>query len=172
MARVSKEKIKKYICDHKIEICIIGGTVIAIGLGYFGYKYIPKIKVGKVKVTVEASKQITETVIKEVPYKELWTDLSGEALTPTKLGGVVSMSAQKINKRLTEHGLQTRLPCGEYMMTDLGRKFGNDVWKVTASGHSFSNIEWDKRVLEVIFTSEELSAIDEMHKRFAEILAA
>lgn len=165
-------KIKKFVRAHKVEIWIIGETVIAIGIGYLGCKYIPKIKVDRVKAAVETSKQIAETVVTEIPYKEVWANLSGEALTPTKLGEIVGMSAQKINKRLVEHGLQSRRPCGEYMLTELGRKFGTDVWKVTSSGHSFINIEWDKRVLEVIFTQEEFSAIEEMHKRFSEILVA
>lgn len=172
MKKISKEKIKNYVIEHKIELCIVGGTAIALGLGFLGYKCIPKIKISKIQTSNITSVPVSKTIIKELPFKELWDNLSGEKLTPSKLGYEVSMSAQKINKRLLEHGLQTRLPCGEYVTTELGEKFGNSIWKVTASGHSFSNIEWDKRVLDVIFTHEELQAIEDMQREFAVILAA
>ena len=41
-------------------------------------------------------------------------------------------------------------------MTEEGRKLGQDTWKITAVGHSISNIEWDEKILEVIFKPEEL----------------
>lgn len=82
MESMNKEKIKRFVLEHKTEICIFGGTIIAIGLGYFGYKYIPKIKVGKVTSNSKTSRQITETVAKKVPCKELCGNLVDEMLVP------------------------------------------------------------------------------------------
>ena len=51
------------------------------------------------------------------------------------------------------------------MMTEAGKVLGKDTWKTTATGHSFSNIEWDEKILEVIFSPEELLDIATKQER-------
>lgn len=51
------------------------------------------------------------------------------------------------------------------MMTEAGKVLGKDTWKTTATGHSFSNIEWDEKILEVIFSPEELLDIAAKQER-------
>lgn len=57
-------------------------------------------------------------------------------------------------------------------MTNVGRILGKNTWKPTAAGHSFSNIEWDEKILEVIFSPEELMDIASKQERARQILAA
>ena len=58
------------------------------------------------------------------------------------------------------------------MVTELGKKFGKSVLKVTYSGHTFSNIEWDKRVLEVLFSPEELMKASDFRNLVVEVMSA
>ena len=55
-------------------------------------------------------------------------------------------------------------------MTEAGRMLGKDTWKTTAAGHSFSNIEWDEKILEVIFSPEELLDIAAKQERARQLL--
>lgn len=172
MAEKKENRIKQFVEDHWVELSIVAGVAL-IGLGYLGLRHLPKSKQTQVvKSTTQTTLPKVEYISKELPYKNLWENFSGESLTPTKLGNEVRLTAQKINKRLVEHGLQERTPCGEYSLTELGEKFGTNTWKTTKSGHSFSNIEWDKRVIDLIFTAEELESIREFNDRIAKIMAA
>lgn len=160
---MKKIKVKKFICEHKTEIYVVVGTAAAIGLAWAGIKYIPKIKGCGLQAVVE----VVDDTVQELPHKEIWSNPSGELLTPTGLGSVIYKSNQSINKRLLEHGLQVKLPCGEYRPTELGSKFGATTIKVTKPGHTFSNIEWDKRVLEVICSSDELERAENIRQQIA-----
>ena len=165
-------RIRNFVREHKVALCIVGGTVVAV-LTFFGIRYAVKLKASQVEALVEAGAEIKpvstpEPVLAELPFKYLWENLSGESLTPTKLGNEALTTAQKVNKLLVEHGLQERTINGEYVLTDLGRKFGKSTWKVTSAGHSFTNIEWDKRVLEIIFTPEELQHAAELRQTWAD----
>ena len=53
MSSVNK-KVKEFIKKHKIKLLIVGSIVIAIGFGYLGFKYIPKIKTKRTP-TISAS---------------------------------------------------------------------------------------------------------------------
>ena len=100
----SKEGIKDFTKKYKEELCWAGATILVVGLTAVGIKYFPN----------KAHKKRTQSNLPTaIPFQELWSHLSGEKLTPSKLGDRVMMSPQQINKRLVSHNLQTRLPCGE-----------------------------------------------------------
>lgn len=149
--------VKQFFHNHKTEIFIAVGIVSAVGLTCLGIKYIPKLKY--------YGADAIDVSIKELPHKDIWGNPSGESLTPTKLGNVIFKSNQFINKRLVDEGLQVKLPCGEYRPTELGSKFGVSTIKVTKTGHTFSNIEWDKKVLEIICTPDELKNAETLRQQ-------
>ena len=158
----SKEDVKDFTKKHKDELCWVGASILVVGLSVAGFKYLPK----------KAHKQrINPSAPTAIPFQDLWSNLSGEKLTPSKLGDQVMMSAQQINKRLLSHGLQTRLPCGEYVMTALGKKFGQSTLKTRSHGYTFINIEWDRSVLEIIFTPSEMQNIANRKAYIADILS-
>ena len=102
---------------------------------------------------------------------EVLDNLTGNKLTATELGNKVWCSAQAINKKIVAAGLATKLPCGEYSLTEAGRLLGDHTWKTTWAGNSFSNIEWDEKILEIIFNAEELLEIANKQKIAREILS-
>ena len=115
---------------------------------------------------------VAEEIVAPIISSDTLENLTGNKFTARALGDKVWCSAQAINKRIVAAGLAVKLPCGEYMMTEAGRLLGQDTWKTTAAGHSFSNIEWDEKILEVIFSPEELLDIAAKQERARQILAA
>lgn len=89
--------------------------------------------------------------------REILERKTGEMLTATKLGELVGLSAQKVNKRLIDAGLHIPYGSNLYKITEAGQEFGVMTNKVTSCDHPFSNGEWDKVVLEIICTPEELT---------------
>lgn len=57
------------------------------------------------------------------------------------------------------------------MITEMGRPFGEATLKTTAKGHIFSNIEWDEKIFEIIFTHEDLQNVAERQSQVGQILA-
>ena len=57
-------------------------------------------------------------------------------------------------------------------MTEAGCLLGNNTLKTTAAGYTFSNIEWDEKILEIIFSPEELQTIAEKQARIRLLLSA
>lgn len=159
---MSENKIKSFAKEHKTEIAIAVGAVMAVGLTYLGIKYIPQISQVQIQSALKTGGKAATFTARELPIKNVVNNLTGESLTPSKLGNEVFQSARQINKRLVNCGLQERLPCGEYKLTELGKKFGNMTLKLTKAGHTFSNIEWDKRVLDIIFSEDEIKHIIDM----------
>ena len=155
---MSESKVKKFVKEHKKEIIIVCSATAAVGLACVGIKYIPKIKASNISAAVETGVDFA-TVAVDKPTKPLLSNLTGESLTPSKLGNVMLQSAQQINKRLEKAGLQEKLPCGEYRMTDAGKGLGKYTIKVAKSGHTFQNIEWDKSVLDILFSEEEFARV-------------
>lgn len=162
-----------WVKAHKTELIITGATVVGTILFV---KNRDAIK-GLFKTAEPIIPKLTkvEPVIEEIAVPVLSSDildnLAGNKLTARALGDKVGCSAQAINKRIVAAGLATKLPCGEYIMTESGRLLGRDTWKTTAAGHSFSNIEWDEKILEAIFSPEELLKIAEKQKKARQILA-
>ena len=94
--------------------------------------------------------------------------LTGNRLNPTNLGKKVLSSAQKINQLLVEKGFQTKMPNGDYALTETGKSLGIVKIKTTKYNHTFSNIEWDAKVLDYLFSIEELEQIANLRKRFSD----
>lgn len=84
---------------------------------------------------------VVEKTVSPIISSNILENLTGNKLTATVLGNKMLCSAQAINKRIVAVGLATKLPCGEYELTEAGRLLGESTWKVTRRGHSFSNIE-------------------------------
>lgn len=85
-------------------------------------------------------------------------NLTGERRSPRGIGDLLGVSAQVVNKRLLEKGLQR--PFGnKYKPTEIAQKLGAEVWKTTIHDYEFSNIEWDIKVAELIARPEELSRL-------------
>lgn len=101
-------------------------------------------------------------VVVPVVSKDFIDYLTGIKCTATELGDKVLCSPQTINKRIVAAGLATKLPCGEYSLTEVGRQLGEQTKKTTSYGHAFSNLEWDAKVLEIIFSEEELLEIGKL----------
>ena len=168
-----KDKFVNWMKTHKTELIIAGvmvvGTVLVV-------KNLDLIK-GLFKATASVIPDIikiepvAEEIVAPIISSGILDNLTGNKLTARALGDKVWCSAQAINKRIVAAGLAVKLPCGEYMMTEAGRMLGKDTWKTTDAGHSFSNIEWDEKILEVIFSPEDLLDIAAKKERARQILA-
>ena len=104
--------------------------------------------------------QILPTTIEAVNATPVLPDhfldnITGERRPPRGIGELLDVSAQEVNKRLLEKGLQR--PFGnKYEPTEIAKKLGAEVWKTTSHDFVFSNIEWDIIVAELIAKPEEL----------------
>ena len=56
-------------------------------------------------------------------------------------------------------------------MTEAGRLLGEETVKTTKYDYTFSNIEWDEEILELLFSKEELLEITAKEERMQQILA-
>lgn len=167
-------KFISWVKAHKTELIIAGVTIVGTVLVVRNWDSIK----GMFKATeavvpyIARIEPVAEEIVVPIISSGILENLTGNKLTARALGDKVWCSAQAINKRIVAAGLAVKLPCGEYMMTEAGRLFGKDTWKTTAAGHSFSNIEWDEKILEVIFSPEELLNIAAKQERARQILAA
>lgn len=169
-----KHKFINWMRAHKTELLIAGVTVVGTVLiikNRNAIKGLFKAAECAIPDIVKIEPVAEEIVVPIIP-KDVLDNLTGNQLTARTLGDKVWCSAQAINKRIVAAGLAIKLPSGEYMMTEAGRMLGKDTWKTTAAGHSFSNIEWDEKILEVIFSPEELLDIAAKQERAKQILAA
>lgn len=173
-AMKEKGSFISWVKNHKTELLIAGVTVVGTVLVVKNWDSIKDMFMSAEPIIpeiVEVEPAVNDTVV-PILSSDILDNLTGNNLTARALGDKVWCSAQAINKRIVAAGLATRLPCGEYMMTEAGRMLGKDTWKTTAAGHSFSNIEWDEKVLEVIFSPEELREIAAKQEQARRILAA
>lgn len=167
-------KFTTWIKAYKTELFIAGVTIVGTVLVVKNWDSIKSLFNSDEPVIPELAKIElgVEAVVVPVLSNDILDNLTGNKLTARALGDKIQCSAQAINKRIVASGLATRLPCGEYIMTEAGQVLGKDTWKTTAAGHSFSNIEWDEKILEVIFSPEELLDIAAKQERARRILAA
>lgn len=172
-----KKKILEKIKEHKTEIIIVSVTAISAVGAIIIFKNWDSIKKGVFVHSNSISnsnvkvKPILDEVITPVISSNIMDNLIGNKLTATELGSKALCSAQKINKRIVAAGLATKLPFEDYSLTEAGRLLGEHTCKRTRAGYSFSNIEWDEKILEIIFSAEELLEIAEKHERVREILS-
>lgn len=170
-----KTKIINWMKVHKTELIIGGVTVlvetILVAKNWDSIKGLFNAKASIVpdSVTIEP---VAEEIIAPIISSDILDNLTGNKLTARALGGKVWCTAQEINKRIVAAGLAEKLPCGDYRLTEAGSKLGNITYKTTAAGHSFTNIEWDEIILEMLFTQEELRDIAVKQERVKQISAA
>lgn len=168
-----KKSLLTWVKEHKTELIILGvtavGTILVIKNGD-SIKGVFKSSNSISTPTVNI-KPILEEVVIPVLHSDIIDNLTGNKLTATELGNKVWCSAQAINKRIVAAGLATKLPCGDYSLTEAGRLLGEHTLKTTWAGHPFSNIEWDEKILEIIFKAEELLEIANKQKIAHEILS-
>lgn len=166
-------KFVSWVKAHKTELIIAGVTVVGTFLVVKNWDSIKNLFKATEAVVPDTLKieSVTEKIVVPIISQDILDNLTGNHLTARALGDKVWCSAQAINKRIVAAGLAVKLPCGEYMMTEAGRMLGKDTWKTTAAGHSFSNIEWDEKILEVIFSPKELLDIAAKQERARQILA-
>lgn len=167
-------KFVSWVKAHKTELIIAGVTVVGTVLVVKNWDSIKGMFKATEVVVPDIAKiePVAEEIVAPIISSDTLENLTGNKFTARALGDKVWCSAQAINKRIVAAGLAVKLPCGEYMMTEAGRLLGQDTWKTTAAGHSFSNIEWDEKILEVIFSPEELLDIAAKQERARQILAA
>lgn len=167
------KKIRKWIKDYKVELVVAGvvtvvGTVLVIKNWNSLKKLFKENNIvipSDVTIIPVIEKKATQTI-----PSAILNNLIGTKMTATQLGNKVLCSPQAINKRIVEAGLATKLPCGEYQLTETGKLVGKATWKVTSAGHSFSNIEWDEKILELLFSAEELFGIEKRKAYIKEVL--
>ncbi len=110
-------------------------------------------------ITVPVQSAATDVArLSTVPITIL-DNLTGNKMTARDLGGKVWCTSQEINKRLVSAGLAERSFGQECVLTETGRLLGEYTQKTTKAGYTFSNIEWDEKVLELIFSDNELREI-------------
>lgn len=167
-----KKTFFQWVKEHKKELIFLGiataGTVLIVKK----WDYIEGVFKDTDQIATSAIKNepVIQNVVKPIISNDILENLTGKKLTATKIGSKVLCSAQEINKRIVASGLAIKLPNGEYSLTEAGQLLGEYKWKTTRSGYSFSNIEWDEKILEVIFSAEELSEIENKQKVVNEIL--
>jgi hypothetical protein len=161
----------QWVKEHKTELIVAGVTIVGTVLVIKNWDSIKGMfqTVEAGVPTIAEIKPIPKIAIPTIS-QDVLNNLTGVKLTATELGNHVWCSPQAINKRIVAAGLATRLPCGDYILTEAGRLIGEDTWKVTRYGHSFTNIEWDKKILEIIFSPEELLEIANKQTKAAKVL--
>ncbi len=171
-------RIVNWIKVHKKGLVITGitiaGTVAGTVLVIKNWDTIKSLLKNLEPTTPELAKvkPVVEKIATPAISSDILANLTGNNLTARALGDKTGCSAQAINKRIVAAGLATRLPCGEYRMTEAGCLLGNNTLKTTAAGYTFSNIEWDEKILEIIFSPEELQTIAEKQARIRLLLSA
>ncbi len=185
--------VREWMSAHKKQIVITAGIGCAVACAILGYRHRDAIRqvckgVGKkvekllskaeqtdaVKIAASATANVAPVVSvtaeTTVIPDTILSNLSGEKMTATKLGNEILVSAQAINKRIVEKGLAVKCPDGSYNLTESGKLLGENIWKTNRYGHSFSNIEWDRSILDYLFTPEELAAFEARKQRIDAIL--
>jgi len=168
-----KSQLNSWVNEHTKDLVVLGLTAVVT---FLVSKKMDSIKgiftsANQISVPLEKIEPLTEKIAFPAIPRQVLDNLTGNKLTPTGLGNKVFKSAQAINKKIVAAGLATKLPNGDYSLTEAGRFLGEHTTKNTSAGHFFSNIEWDEKTLEVIFNPEELLEIAKKQKIVHEILS-
>ncbi len=170
---VEKESFFTWVKDHKTELIILSVTVVGTVLvvkNWDSIKGIFRSSDSILTPNVKIIPILDEVVIPVLPF-DIMDNLTGNKLTATELGNKALCAAQTINKRIVAAGLATKSPYGGYSLTEAGRLLGELTFKTTRAEYSFSNIEWDEKILEIIFSAEELMEIADKQAIIREILS-
>lgn len=159
-----KDRLTKtgvFVCEHKKWVVLVIGTTAGVILVVKKHTTIKELLQSFSKnkfITNPITNAITEVSVSSIPTDVL-NHRTGKMLTATKLGDKVMVSNREINRRLINAGLAIRLPCGEYILTDIGKLFGKIHLKVTPWNKTVQQVQWDEIVLKIIFTPEELETL-------------
>lgn len=168
-----KNSLFTWIKEHKTELIVLGvtaiGTIIVVK-NWDSIKSIFKSYNSIPTPTIKIKPVVENVTVPVIPSDSIY-NLTGNKLTATELGSKVLCSAQSINKRIVAAGLATKLPYDGYSFKEAGSLLVVYTSKTTRGGYSFSNIEWDEKILEGIFSAEELAEIADKHKVINEILS-
>ena len=146
-------RFKKDVHLRRKIVMIAAGAVVAVAGSYVLVKNWDHVS--DFVVDLAQKQTVPIDVVPKVNTSRL-PELTGDKFTATGLGSMVSMSGQAINKKIVEAGLAIKLGDGSYAFTELGRSFGERIIK-TKGDWVGPNIEWDKAILEIIFSPEELA---------------
>lgn len=156
---MKENRFFNWVRINKTKIIIVGVSAVGAVIAVSSRNSISKLFHQSTSAAIESSaidKAIHNIPVPKIP-NDILNNLTGEKMTARDLGNLVGCSAQQINKRIVSLGLATKQPCGEYLLTEAGRLLGKETLKTTSAGHTFSNIEWDKKVLDLIFNTEIVS---------------
>lgn len=170
-----KEKLTEagtWVWEHKkwiiMAACATGGLVLVVKKR----SDISRV-LGSFVQTGPEGERVFESVVEEkIPLvpNSILERRTGVMLTATKLGSKAGVSNREINRRLVDAGLCTRLPCGDYVLTEEGKQLGKIDLVVRSWGKTVPLIQWDKVVLDIIFSQDERTEIEERQRYFQEIL--
>lgn len=163
----------QWVKEHKTVLIVAGAGVIGaivVAKNWDSIKGLFKTSESAPCAIEKAATAVKETVVPTIP-KDILDNLTGNKLTARALGNKTWCSAQEINKRILAAGLAVKHPCGGYIMTEAGRLLGEETVKTTKYNHTFSNIEWDEKILELLFSKEELLEIAAKEEKIQQILA-
>lgn len=161
-----KSPLFTWVKEHKTDLIILCVTAIGTVIVVKNWDSIKGVfkSSNSISTSTIKIKPILEKVVIPVLPSNIIENLTGNKLTATELGNKALCSSQAINKRIVAAGLATKHPYGGYSLTEAGRFLGEQTCKTTRAGYSFSNIEWDEKILEIIFSAEELLAIANEHE--------
>ncbi|MDR0929417.1 MAG: hypothetical protein LBM74_06860 [Oscillospiraceae bacterium] len=172
----------RWVKKHRTELIVVGGVTVA-GIAIVLIAKNPRMIQSAIErwhkmLSPAAKTSIASAITAPTPTpaptlpSSILNHLTGNKLTATELGNQMGCSAQVINKKIVGAGLATKQPCGEYALTETGRLVGESTWKVTRSGHSFSNLEWDAKILEHLFSPEDFENIAKRRELVNRIMAS
>lgn len=124
-----KEKLTEagaWVWEHKkwiiIAVCATGGLVLVVKKR----SDISRILCSFVQTGPEGERVLESLAEEKIPLvpTRVMDRRTGVMLTATQLGSKAGVSNREINRRLVGAGLCTRLPCGDYVLTEEGKKLG------------------------------------------------
>lgn len=144
-------KVFRWVIEHRVHIglAVAGAFAVVSELMSADLNY--DFESGEASFDDAAEATVSETANCAAFLR---VEHTGIERTATGLGAELSLSAREVNKKLVEKGMMTRLPCGQYVLTDLGKEFGKETIKTTRAGHTFSNLEWDTSVISRLLSEE------------------
>lgn len=172
--RTERRGAIQWVKEHKTVLFVAGASVlgaIVVAKNWDAIKGLFKTSESAPCAIEKAATAVKETVVPTIP-KDILDNLTGNKLTARALGDKMGCTAQEINKRICTAGLAVKHPCGGYIMTETGRLLGEETVKTTKYDYTFSNIEWDEKILELLFSQEELMEHAAKEKKIRQIIAA
>lgn len=171
--RTERRGAIQWVKEHKTVLFVAGAGVlgaIVVAKNWDAIKGLFKASESAPCAIEKAATAVKETVVPTIP-KDVLDNLTGNKLTARALGDKMGCTAQEINKRICTAGLAVKHPCGGYIMTETGWLLGEETVKTTKYDYTFSNIEWDEKILELLFSKEEFLEIAAKEERMQQILA-